>query len=126
MENNSSSITELTLQFIQQKYPNIALAIVFWVCGYNSYAYMNPDNNQATRIDQQTIVTTTNNITRAEYTRLDIGMELVEVEAILGRGIEISSSNDTATYIWQNPDRSYIKAVFKEDKLYEKTQDDLK
>ena len=126
MENNSTSITESTLKFIQQKYPNIALAIVFWVCGYNSYAYMNPDNNQATRIDQQTIVTTTNNITRAEYTRLDIGMELVEVEAILGRGIEISSSNDTATYIWQNPDRSYIKAVFKEDKLYEKTQDDLK
>ena len=49
---------------------------------------------------------------RADYERLQIGMSQVEVETILGRGIEIERSPDAITLVWKNPDSSSIKAVF--------------
>ncbi|MGK7938261.1 MAG: hypothetical protein AB4206_21055 [Xenococcaceae cyanobacterium] len=58
----------------------------------------------------------------AEYARLQPGMSLVEVESILGRGIEIERSKTTATFKWNNHDGSSITAVFEDDILVKKEQ----
>ena len=62
---------------------------------------------------------------RADYERLKIEMNQVEVELILGRGIEIERSHDSSTLIWQNSDESSIKAIFENGKLIRKYQEGL-
>lgn len=62
---------------------------------------------------------------RADYERLTIEMSQIEVESILGRGIEIERSHDSSTLIWKNPDDSSIKAIFDNGKLIRKYQEDL-
>lgn len=62
-------------------------------------------------------------LTLLEYERIELGMELIEVQVLLGRGVEISSTETTATFIWRNPDSSSITATFKDGKLIEKSQD---
>ena len=64
--------------------------------------------------------------TRADYERLKIGVTQVEVESILGRGIEIKRSHFVNTLIWQNSDKSSIKAIFDSGKLQSKHQENLK
>lgn len=60
------------------------------------------------------------------YERLLLGMPLEEAKAILGQGIEISRSGTTATFVWENSDKSRITAVFKDGKLISKEQSKLK
>ncbi len=62
---------------------------------------------------------------RAEYERLKPGMPQTQVESILGSGVEVERSIETATYIWRNDNGSCITAVFKNDKLVKKTQHHL-
>ncbi len=66
-------------------------------------------------------------VNRAEYHRLKIGMSLIEVQSILGRGIEVSSSSESATFKWQNKDldESFIQALFKNSLLVSKEQSNL-
>ena len=63
--------------------------------------------------------------TRADYERLEIGDDIVKVESILGRGIEMERSHSQTTMIWQNPDCSKITAIFQDDKLQSKSQTNL-
>lgn len=63
---------------------------------------------------------------RAEYEQLRTGMTLTDVRSILYRGIEVSRSETTATFIWENPDGSKITATFEHDKLKSKEQSGLK
>ena len=63
---------------------------------------------------------------RTEYELLKIDMPLVEVRSILGKGIEISRSVTTATYVWENADGSKITVIFEGDKLKNKEQSGLK
>lgn len=63
---------------------------------------------------------------QAEYVRLAPGMSPSEVESILDRGTEISRSATIATFVWQNPDGSQIKATFESGKLKSKEQSNLK
>ena len=63
---------------------------------------------------------------RADYARLKLGMDLVEVESILGRGNEIEQSETTSTFIWENVDNSSITVVFGDEKLKSKSQVELK
>ena len=65
-------------------------------------------------------------ITRVDYERLKPGMSLAEVESILGAGIEISSSNERAIFLWKNPNSSKITATFEKGKLQSKEQSGLK
>jgi hypothetical protein len=60
----------------------------------------------------------------AEYLRLHQGMSLEAVEAILGRGVEVSQTLITTTYIWKQP-QSIITAIFEKGKLKTKTQTGL-
>jgi len=62
------------------------------------------------------------NNSRAEYERLEPGMSLVKAESILGRGIEIQRSQDSATFEWKNSDCSSITIVFDSGKLVNKEQ----
>lgn len=62
---------------------------------------------------------------RAEYERLEPGMSRVEVESILGRGIEIQRSHNTATFEWKNLDCSSITVAFENGKLINKQQSNL-
>jgi hypothetical protein len=62
------------------------------------------------------------NLGRAEYERLQLGMTQTQVESILDRGVEVERSIDTATYTWTNFDGSSITTIFKSDKLVKKTQ----
>ncbi|MEO1673601.1 MAG: hypothetical protein AAFR77_22955 [Cyanobacteria bacterium J06631_2] len=52
-------------------------------------------------------------------------MELIEVESILGRGIETERSQTTATFIWKNLDNSTIVGIFEDGKLQRKHQTNL-
>ncbi len=58
----------------------------------------------------------------AEYIRLEPGMTLAQVESILGRGVEIESSETTMNYTWRNASGSSINAFFKDGKLVKKNQ----
>ncbi|MBW4565788.1 MAG: hypothetical protein KME32_32830 [Mojavia pulchra JT2-VF2] len=63
---------------------------------------------------------------RAEYEQLKPGMSLTEVRSILYRGVEVSRSATTATFVWSNSDGSKITATFVNDKLKSKEQSGLK
>ncbi len=63
---------------------------------------------------------------RAEYEQLKPGMSLTEVRSILYRGIEVSRSATTATFVWENRDGSKITATFVNDRLKSKEQSGLK
>lgn len=63
---------------------------------------------------------------RAEYEQLKTGMSLTEVRSILYRGIEVSRSATTATFVWENPDGSKITVTFEHNKLKSKAQSRLK
>lgn len=63
---------------------------------------------------------------RAEYEQLKPGMPLTEVRSILYRGIEVSRSATTATFVWENRDGSKITATFVNDRLKSKEQSGLK
>lgn len=63
---------------------------------------------------------------RAEYEQLKPGMSLTEVRSILYRGVEVSRSATTATFVWENHDGSKIAATFEHDLLKRKEQFGLK
>jgi hypothetical protein len=63
--------------------------------------------------------------TRAEYQRIQIGMSLIEVETILGRGIGIQQTTNRETFIWKNSNGSTITAIFEKGKLINKQQSEL-
>lgn len=65
------------------------------------------------------------NLGLAEYIRLEPGMTLAQVESILDRGVEVERSETTTTYIWRNTSGSSITVVFKNNKLFRKTQVNL-
>ena len=69
--------------------------------------------------------TLTESFTRAEYERLKIGMSLIEVETILGRGIGIRQTKNRETFIWKNSNGYTITAIFEEGKLIDKKQPEL-
>lgn len=62
----------------------------------------------------------------AEYQRVQPGMSLSEVEAILGRGTEVSRTQTTVVFVWRNFDRSSMTATFENSDLKSKAQYDLK
>ena len=64
-------------------------------------------------------------ISRADYERLQPGMSRIEVESILGRGIEIERSLTTTTFKWENLDCSSITAIFENGNLVSKHQSNL-
>lgn len=63
---------------------------------------------------------------RAEYEQMRTGMTLTDVRSILYRGIEVSRSETTATFVWENPDGSKITATFVNDRLKSKEQSGLR
>lgn len=65
-------------------------------------------------------------VSRADYERLTIGMTLTDAQASLGKAIEVSRDEMTATYRWINSDGSTITAIFKGNHLTSKQQLNLK
>ena len=66
------------------------------------------------------------NLGLVEYIKLEPGMTLAQVESILDRGVEIQRSETTMTYIWTNANGSNITVLFKNKKLENKNQFNLK
>ncbi|MEL7140618.1 MAG: hypothetical protein AAFY33_05945 [Cyanobacteria bacterium J06643_4] len=64
-------------------------------------------------------------VTRAEYERIELQMPRAEVEAILGRGIEVEQSALSTTFEWKNPDGSSMTATFRKGNVIRKSQSDL-
>lgn len=77
---------------------------------------------QVSAIAQQQVVSQTD----YDYQLLKLGMTLTDAQATLGRAIEVSRDETTATYKWVNSDGSAITAVFKGDRLVSKEQLGLK
>ncbi|WP_088241376.1 hypothetical protein [Calothrix rhizosoleniae] len=77
------------------------------------------------KLQNEKLTVQTPNFTRAEYERLKLGMLLVEVEAILGRGYEIEKTTKNVTFVWNNPDKSTITGIFEDGKLVRKKQEGL-
>ena len=69
---------------------------------------------------EQSAQTELYHFSRVEYEQLKIGMSLTEVRSILYRGIEVSRSATTATFLWENPDGSKITVTFENDRLTNK------
>ncbi len=65
------------------------------------------------------------NLTLAEYIRLQPGMSVGEAQLILGRGVEIEQSTESVTFIWKNPNGSKITVIFQNGKLIKKQQTGL-
>lgn len=67
----------------------------------------------------------------AKYEQVKSGMSVAEVEAVLGKGeelsrIEMPNVPTTVSYIWKNPTGTNMTAVFQGDKLQSKAQFGLK
>jgi hypothetical protein len=60
-----------------------------------------------------------------EYTMLKPGMTLTEVRSILGKGTELKSTANFATYEWKNADGSSLHCSFKNGTLELKEQSKL-
>ena len=95
----------------------IALAIVGAFVGATAAGYMQRNGAQAkcgqiecSQIDQ------------AKFYRLDTGMSLAEVEAILGAGTKQSQTPTETTFIWRNAEGYAITAVFTDRKLQRHSQ----
>ena len=71
------------------------------------------NSSQAVELAQQPILP-------GMYERVELDMAIVEVQAILGPGIEISSSKTTKIYQWRDSNGNCITAAFEEDFLQEK------
>ncbi|WP_246275664.1 hypothetical protein [Brasilonema bromeliae] len=66
-------------------------------------------------------------VSRIEYERLQPGMSLTDVQAILGSGgTEVDRTATTATFIWENPNGYKITTVFNIGKLESKKQTGLR
>ncbi len=59
---------------------------------------------------------------QVEYERLKLSMPLAEVEAILGRGGEVSRSTTRAIFRWKSSCNYSITATFENNKLTSKEQ----
>ena len=63
----------------------------------------------------------------AEFERLKIGMSLIQIEAILGRGVKTKQSQTSVTYRWENSNGSRIIGEFdNRDQLINFRQEGLK
>lgn len=56
------------------------------------------------------------------YERVEHGMTIVEVQSILGPGIEISSSQTMEAHQWKDSNENCITAIFKDGLLQEKNR----
>ena len=80
---------------------------------------------QSLRSENQQYLQSQQRITLTEYEYLEIGDSLKQVELILGPGIEESRSGSQIVLVWKNPDGSYIRADFDNEKLTSKQQSEL-
>lgn len=65
-------------------------------------------------------------ISRAEYEQLETGMTVTDAQATIGRAVEVSRKQASATYEWRNCDGSKISATFDKGVLVSKEQFGLK
>ena len=63
---------------------------------------------------------------RVDYERIQPGMTQTQVEATLPPGIEVSRSKESTQLVWENPDGSKIEAEFQNGILTSKAQSGLK
>ena len=61
-------------------------------------------------------------VTMSQYQSLTLGDTLTDARAVLGNGIEMSSSKESLIYKWQNCESSHIILEFQGDRLVEKSQ----
>lgn len=87
--------------------------------GVSLGAGINQGLNRTTKISVLT------EVTRAEYERIELQMPRAEVEAILGRGIEIEQSELSTTFEWRNLDGSSMTATFRKGNVIRKSQSNL-
>jgi hypothetical protein len=83
----------------------------------------------------QTVPTKTNQITKANYEKVKMGMTLEEVEKIFERNGEeeilTSTENNVVpegyqVYLWKTPDPSFVSIAFQDDKVVSKCQVNLR
>lgn len=119
MNNSSNSFTDFVLGLVTQSQIAIGryLSIGFTL-GIGIWYGVN--------VSDSSVCNATHDFNRAEYERLDLQMSLVEAEVILGKGIEIDQSEESAIFIWENCDGSYVKASFKKNRLVRKIQSGLR
>ncbi|MDJ0800808.1 MAG: hypothetical protein QNJ51_29030 [Calothrix sp. MO_167.B12] len=126
MKNKSKNIFDIDINSLLSILPKSPLGLLISIAiglgigvGYGSSHYK-ATNSQSSAIAQP------NQLTRAEYERLQIGMQLVEVEAILGRGTETQRYITHRVFVWKNSDDSKIITTFEDGKLIRKQQEGFK
>lgn len=109
------------------KSPLLSLVVLITVIVFGSGFITKIDKSIFTvpKLQNEKLTNQDPSFTRAEYERLKLGMLLVEVEAILGRGFETEQAAKTVTFVWNNPDKSAITGVFEDGKLVHKKQEGL-
>lgn len=121
MKNQNNNVFGVDVNFLMSILPNptlrslAAISIMFGVGIGIGHGFMNATYGTKSQAVVHNIA-----FTRAEYERLKLGMSLVAVEAILGRGTEIRLSTTTRVFIWKNHDGSKINASFTDGKLISK------
>lgn len=117
LPSNSKSKRTLSLSFIFRL--GVVLGVLLAGLGlgyqYASRAAFSP----------QKFIKQTNNQSRlnaVDFERVRIGMTLVEVQALLGAGIEIESSATGRTLLWRYEDGSSITGIFENGILKYKRQ----
>ena len=126
MKNKNKNVFDIDISSLLSILPKSPLGLLVAIAiglgigvGYGS-SYYQATNSQSSAIAQP------NQLTRAEYERLEIGMQLVEVEAILGRGTETQRSITHRVFVWENSDGSKIITTFENGKLIRKQQEGFK
>ncbi len=116
MKNQNLSVFDFDVSSLRSILPKSPLGLVITVAiglgiglSYGLIHYYKAIKNYETTNEVLVVGT---NFTRAEYERLQIGMQLVEAEAILGRGNEKRRTTTTRVFIWENFEGSKITVTF--------------
>jgi len=71
-------------------------------------------------------ISSSTQVGRVDYERIQPGMTQIQVEATLPPGVEVSRSKESTQLVWENPDGSKIEAEFQNGILTSKAQSGLK
>lgn len=98
------------------------IALAFSLGTAFGYGFLHAFSQRSAQSPQSGSSVEVMSLSMADYERLKLGMSVVEAQAILGRGVEVSQTETTVTLVWVSPDGLRITAVFGENRLTSKEQ----
>ena len=115
-ESNSKTVSKTLLSLVFSIGMALGSGIAY---GWSEFNSVSRENCPRKTCSQQQL------LTRADYISLESGMSITDVQSILGKGIEVRSTETTKTLVWENCNNSSITVIFENYNLKSKQQSGL-